>query len=76
MARVINIDDIGNPLVPKTDDKIKDIDTSLSLKTNDEICIDSYEEYSYASHRNENGDIICDCIDGYGWNSLQTKRIA
>ena len=42
-------------------------------KTNNQICKDKYGSYSYSTGvKNADGGLVCNCQDGYTWNSTQT----
>lgn len=42
----------------------------------DEVCQTEYGKFSFwTKQKNENGQAICDCLSGYGWNQNQTSCI-
>ncbi|MBI4130076.1 hypothetical protein HY468_02050 [Candidatus Roizmanbacteria bacterium] len=46
------------------------------VKTNNQICKDTYGSYSYSTGvKNADGGLVCNCQDGYVWNSTQTACI-
>lgn len=78
----------GNTLPPpantKTFDEILDVKKTNSYvpvaertKTANQICKGNYGTYAYSTgEKDSSGNPICDCNDGYQWNSGQTACVA
>lgn len=48
----------------------------IPVKTNDQICQDSYGlNSSWGGTKNDGGGLVCDCRAGYQWNEGQTQCI-
>lgn len=63
--------------IPPVDDFVKP-DTAIApkVKTNNQICKDKYGLYSYSTGvKNPDGGLVCNCQDGYKWNSTQTACV-
>lgn len=62
------INNLTKPLSPQNNNVVK--------KTPDEICKQNYGLYSYYTNKNQqNGSYICDCMNGYQWNTNQSACI-
>ena len=51
--------------------------TSVQPRTDQQACEDSYgSSSSYSGQKNSNGGPVCNCNNGYEWNSNQTSCVA